>query len=369
MVAKFEVLKVVAVVSCCLIPGLSSADGRRCPMGADGTAFVRAHGGPRSALGAARRLLLRDTDLDGIPNCLERVLGLNPRRADSKNDGIEDADRVQISGHSIGELYDLGLFDSDGDGLNDAAEFSESPKKVYLADSVGDGLLDGERALLSQVREDDDDDDDDDDDRPHRTPTPTPIPSATATPTPTMPPATPVPTVTASPSPSATPGGDNINTKAKKCRKLRARMKELRLSRNFDSLQRKYAKRCKKAKKPTPAPTKKPTASPTAKPTGNPNPNPTATATPKPTATATPKPTATATPKPTATPTPTPSGGNAAAGRSFYSANCTSCHGVKSGKSASQIQSSMSSVSSHSVVKSRVTSQVLADLAAYLAAP
>jgi hypothetical protein len=109
----------------------------------------------------------------------------------------------------------------------------------------------------------------------------------------------------------------------------------------------------KRCKKPARKPTNKPTA------------------TPKPKVTATPTkgdPLPAPSPEPTRVPTATPSGGgNAATGRSFYTQVCTSCHGVKGGKSEQQVLAAMSSISQHSSVKGLVSSQTAKDIAAYLA--
>lgn len=118
-------------------------------------------------------------------------------------------------------------------------------------------------------------------------------------------------------------------------------------------------KKCKKpVKKPTATPKPKVTATPTGGDPISPAPSP--------------EPTKAPTPNPTATPirpsTPTPSGGgNAAVGKSFYAQVCTSCHGVKAGKSEQQVLAAMSSVSDHSSVKGLVSSQTAKDIAAYLA--
>lgn len=75
----------------------------------------------------------------------------------------------------------------------------------------------------------------------------------------------------------------------------------------------------------------------------------------------TPTPTATRTP----TPTPTPTGsGNAAAGKSFFQASCSSCHGKKSGNT-SYVQGSLNSRSDHQAVKYLVNSTTLANIVAY----
>jgi len=83
---------------------------------------------------AAHRVLslleLVDTDLDGLPDSLELLLGLNPNHHDSDDngtpDGQEDADRDTLG--NLEELMlgtDLESVDSDGDGWDDATEIAE----------------------------------------------------------------------------------------------------------------------------------------------------------------------------------------------------------------------------------------------------
>jgi len=67
-----------------------------------------------------------DTDGDGLPDDVERLLGLDPRKADSNGNGVPD-----------------GAEDPDRDGLTSAFEiaFGTDPRR---ADSDGDGLNDGD---------------------------------------------------------------------------------------------------------------------------------------------------------------------------------------------------------------------------------
>ena len=126
---------------------------------------------------------------------------------------------------------------------------------------------------------------------------------------------------------------------------------------------KKKRKKClKKQKTPGTTPTPTPTATPGGGGGGGGNPTPGPTATPTVAPTATPRPTAT----PTATPTPPSSSGNAAAGKSFYTATCTSCHGKKSGKSESQVRSSIASEGDHAPFRALLTNQNYKDIAAYL---
>jgi hypothetical protein len=89
-------------------------------------------------------------------------------------------------------------------------------------------------------------------------------------------------------------------------------------------------------------------------------------ATPKPTVGKTPVPKATATAAPVKTATPVPSGGDSAAGRSFYTQVCLSCHGVKAGATQVTVLQAMSRVPQHSSVRALVTTSVAQNIAAYL---
>ncbi len=100
-----------------------------------------------------------DTDADGVPDEVERALGLNPNKPDSNNngiaDGLEDTDGDGLT--NVDEMrlrLNPGLADTDGDGINDRLDDEDSDGILplaelaagtdpYRADSDGDGLDDG----------------------------------------------------------------------------------------------------------------------------------------------------------------------------------------------------------------------------------
>lgn len=92
---------------------------------------------------------ISDSDGDNIPNFIERYFGTDCYRKDTDGDGLSDYD----------ELYILGsnptLKDTDGNGISDAyedydddglvaIEEIEQQTNLFIADSDGDGLMDGE---------------------------------------------------------------------------------------------------------------------------------------------------------------------------------------------------------------------------------
>ncbi|TQV68301.1 hypothetical protein FKG94_23725 [Exilibacterium tricleocarpae] len=84
---------------------------------------------------------LIDTDGDGITDCLETQLGLNPAdntdaAGDKDGDGLSNLREV-----NLGTL--IAVADSDGDGLSDYEEIEVESTNPYLGDSDHDGLLDG----------------------------------------------------------------------------------------------------------------------------------------------------------------------------------------------------------------------------------
>lgn len=76
-----------------------------------------------------------DADDDGLSNSRERELGLNPDVADTDGDGLLDGDEVDV--HNTDPLN----ADSDGDGLADGLEI-ESGADPSVADTDGDGYSD-----------------------------------------------------------------------------------------------------------------------------------------------------------------------------------------------------------------------------------
>ena len=89
-----------------------------------------------------------DTDHDGIPDEIEKALGLNPNKADSDNDGINDLQEVGDMYHPVDTdgdgIIDALDTDSDDDGISDADEikYGFDPKDASDAgaDNDGDGV-------------------------------------------------------------------------------------------------------------------------------------------------------------------------------------------------------------------------------------
>ena len=112
---------------------------------ASGTALVQATNEGTAGFVAVRVVLSADSDGDGIADDLELSLGLNPN---NPADALEDRDRDGLS--NLGETQlgsNLNLPDTDGDGILDGEEaivgadgFVTSP---LLPDTDGDGVRDG----------------------------------------------------------------------------------------------------------------------------------------------------------------------------------------------------------------------------------
>ncbi len=108
------------------------------PMNAASTPIVRAYSLVECLAG-------RDNDGDGIPNDVERTLGLDLNNADSDEDGSKDGAEV-ISG-SDPKKYGFVGPDADGDGLNDAYETTVGLNPQNF-DTDGDGLRDDDEVAL-----------------------------------------------------------------------------------------------------------------------------------------------------------------------------------------------------------------------------
>ncbi|MFI7601334.1 NlpC/P60 family protein [Actinoplanes sp. NPDC049681] len=80
-----------------------------------------------------------DADRDGLSDALERRLGLDPRRADTDGDNLNDAQELVTYG------TDARKADTDGDQLNDAFELAQGLNPLS-PDSDADGHMDGSLA-------------------------------------------------------------------------------------------------------------------------------------------------------------------------------------------------------------------------------
>ena len=80
---------------------------------------------------------LFDFDGDGLDNLAEYVAGTSPFQLDSDHDGLSDGAEVNTHGTNPTES------DSDGDGLSDGSEVNQHGTEPTNADSDSDGLSDG----------------------------------------------------------------------------------------------------------------------------------------------------------------------------------------------------------------------------------
>lgn len=86
-----------------------------------------------------------DLDEDGLTNAREFLFGTNPNNVDSDDDGLSDAEEIDVLGTNPNAA------DSDGDGLSDSVETNtgvyvsdaDTGTDPTLADTDGDGLADG----------------------------------------------------------------------------------------------------------------------------------------------------------------------------------------------------------------------------------
>ena len=88
---------------------------------------------------------LVDTDLDGIADLDEVLLGLDPLKADSDNDGLNDGFE-QRYGFDPKVSDGLAQVDTDGDGLTNLQE-QDAGTNPRVADTDADGLSDGAEVL------------------------------------------------------------------------------------------------------------------------------------------------------------------------------------------------------------------------------
>jgi cysteine-rich repeat protein len=79
-----------------------------------------------------------DSDGDGLDDALERLIGSDPRDADTDDDTLGDYDEYNV-------IYsDTNSQDSDGDSLDDMLEVEFYKTNALIADSDGDGFEDGD---------------------------------------------------------------------------------------------------------------------------------------------------------------------------------------------------------------------------------
>ena len=107
-------------------------------------------------VGDTSEVAYRETDLDadgdGLNDLAETLLGTDPNKADTDDDGLDDGEEVGEDGvYDVGTDTDPLTADTDGDGLGDGDEVGEdgvydegTDTDPLLADTDGDGLDDGE---------------------------------------------------------------------------------------------------------------------------------------------------------------------------------------------------------------------------------
>ncbi len=103
----------------------------------------------------------KDSDNDGVGNCDEKELGLNPNNKDSDQDGVDDGpelykyntdpknadsdgDKLKDGEEIITYATNPLMTDSDSDGLDDFSEVITFKSDALKADTDGDKLTDGE---------------------------------------------------------------------------------------------------------------------------------------------------------------------------------------------------------------------------------
>lgn len=99
----------------------------RQPRGRDGDFMIR-----------VRVEAAKDTDRDGLYDFEEAILGTDPKNPDTDDDGLNDADEINI------HRTDPKLKDTDGDGLSDSEEVQEYGTDPLAKDTDRDGVDDGD---------------------------------------------------------------------------------------------------------------------------------------------------------------------------------------------------------------------------------
>jgi len=91
-----------------------------------------------------------DTDMDGLSDSFEAILGTDPLLTDTDNDGLSDFDEVNYDGNAAtynpaNDLNPLSA-DTDGDGVDDATELANGTDPLDPSDFIlqGDVNLDGQ---------------------------------------------------------------------------------------------------------------------------------------------------------------------------------------------------------------------------------
>ena len=94
-----------------------------------------------------------DDDADGLTNAEEAVLGTDPKKADSDNDGLSDRDEVKVT------KTDPKKADTDGDGKNDAdGDNKIDALESSILDADNDGVVDEKDAKDADPNNDSDGD-------------------------------------------------------------------------------------------------------------------------------------------------------------------------------------------------------------------
>ncbi len=86
----------------------------------------------------APKVIIKDTDGDGVPDSVEELLGTNPGSMDTDRDGILDGEEID------GWKTDPLKIDTDGDKLSDYNEVKVYRTDPLNPDTDGDGYQDGE---------------------------------------------------------------------------------------------------------------------------------------------------------------------------------------------------------------------------------